>query len=127
METEKPLSPHPIHEDSALKSIIIGVVQKLVVAEIFILAPGLLAASWIVSPILNFIVGKLLNAIYIVAARFIDFSTIDIKVNQEVGAYADAVVLIKAAQVSVNEEELRKANEAFDSSLRDLINIRRSK
>lgn len=127
MDEIKPISTDPIHGDSPLKNVIIGVAQKLVLAEIYVLVPGLMAASWIISPILNFVLGKLLDAIYVVAARFIDFAKIDIQVNQEIGAYADAVILIKAAQNSANQEETDRANKAFDDSLRDLINLRRSK
>lgn len=127
MSEDIPLSSDPIHGESALKRVIIGAVQKLIIAEIYALMPALLGASWIVSPFLNFFLGKILDLLYVVSARFVVFSRIDILVEHEDAAYREAANLIRAAQNLEDPEEIRRLNAKFDAALRELIDLRRGR
>lgn len=75
----------------------------------------------VISTVFNFIVTKIVEVLYDQLARYVAFTLIDIKTNEQKQAYQAAVTELKAA----TPEELEHAKEKFKATLSALIGIQR--
>jgi hypothetical protein len=107
-----------------VKSLIFDVVLGAAVNSITAAVPFL--SLPVIKPLFVFVVTKIAGAIYNELERYVSFTLIDIRTNEEKRQYLAAVGELKVVHESptATPEEIELAKQKFKNTLRDLIRLK---
>lgn len=109
--------------ESIVKSIVIDVVMKAVLARIVMAIPFL--GMPIIGPIFGFLLGKVFTLVAEELTKMVENKVIDIKVGGQKDKYDEAVNNLKVVVESPDKtpEQIEAAKNEFKKRLQDLISL----